>query len=260
MRRRLILMLAATAVIAGAMLPVKAENVQWASYAKASSSYGESSPENAALGLIFYLTNPAGGALSVLEPALAPTVDVLLCTVFSGNPCVPEDPEAFAQETADGAAEIPDRAPGFITGLPDALVSTLTGLPGAVDQAVRGGAWSSQQATGAPNTYPSCGDIGTAWAPQSNGSDPESIALYYAPPVANAKRIDVYETNIGGFVTSVDITLSDGSTQTVFSGPDTTGCPGILSIELAGNPTVVAVTVNTQAAGWEEIDAVGVIS
>ncbi|HEX9695395.1 MAG TPA: hypothetical protein VGB64_03670 [Actinomycetota bacterium] len=241
--------------------PARAETVQWASYATASSSYGEGSPEDQLLGLAFYLTGPAGGVLSVVGPALGPTENVALCTVFSANPCVPDDPEGFAQDTADGAAEIPDRAPGFLTGLPDAVANTVTGLPGLVEQALFGtNNWGRGQATGAPDTYPSCGDFPTAWAPQSNGSAPEQLTLYYVPAVENAQRIDIYETNIGSFVTSVEITLADGSTQTVFSGPDTTTCAGILSIDLVGDPAVVAVTINTQAPGWEEIDAVGIAS
>jgi hypothetical protein len=157
-------------------------------------------------------------------------------------------------------AGLPDALVNAATGLPDALVNTVTGLPAAIERAQKGGAWSKEQATGAPDTYPSCGDIGTAWAPLSSSSDPESITLSYSPGVVNAKRIDIYETNVGGFVTSVVITLADNSTQTVFNGPDTTPCAGILSINLTGNPTVQSVTVNTQAPGWEEIDAVGVAS
>jgi hypothetical protein len=244
--------------------PAHAETVAWATNARASSYYGEGSPDGPASGVLFYLAGPALAAAGVVEPAIGPAAEAALCTVFSMNPCVPEDPSAFAQDTADGAGEAPDRAAGFIAGLPDALASSVTGLPGALAgaqaSATGNGNWGSGQATGAPNTYPNCGDIPTAWAPQSSGDAPESITLLYSSPVANAKRIDIYETNVGGFVTSVDVTLSDGSSQTVFAGPDTTTCGGILSIDLSGNPTVLAVTINTAAPGWEEIDAVGIAS
>lgn len=256
-----------------------AETVQWAASAEASSAYGQSpTPDGIAQAIAFYLAGPAEGLVGpvlslvdLLGPAVGPALEVVLCTVFSQAPCVPEDPGQLVDDTVAGASTIPGNTPGFLAGLPDTLipalmglpddaVGTVLGLPAAIEAAQKGGAWSKEQATGAPDTYPNCGDIGTAWAPQTSGSDPEWIKLSYSPPVANATRIDIYETNIGSFVTSVDITLGDGSTQTVFTGPDSTPCAGILSINLTGSPTVAAVKVNTQAAGWEEIDAVGVAS
>jgi hypothetical protein len=116
------------------------------------------------------------------------------------------------------------------------------------------GAWTASQATGPPDTYPSCGDIGTAWAPASSGTDPEWITLSYAP--IDATRVDIYETNLGGFVTQVNVLRPDGTQDTVFTGPDTTPCPGILSIPVSGQ--VVGVDIHTQAPGWEEIDAAAV--
>ncbi len=113
------------------------------------------------------------------------------------------------------------------------------------------GGWTASQATGPPDTYPSCGDIATAWAPASSGTGPESITLSYAP--IQATRVDIYETNIGGFVTQVNVLRPDGTQETVFTGPDTTPCPGILSIPVSGQ--VVGVDIHTQVSGWEEIDA-----
>src|SRR5207249_5773751 len=44
------------------------------------------------------------------------------------------------------------------------------------------------------------------------------------------------------------------------TGPDTTACPGILSIPFSTDLPVVGVTVHTAKVGWEEIDAVAVIN
>jgi hypothetical protein len=118
---------------------------------------------------------------------------------------------------------------------------------------------AAADATGRPDTYPSCGDIPTAWAPQTPSDNPEFIDTLHGV-VRNAKRVDIYETNLGGFVTQVDVLLASGKSVTVFNGPDTTPCPGILSIPLSGHPTVVGVSTHTQIPGWEEIDAVNVVS
>lgn len=118
--------------------------------------------------------------------------------------------------------------------------------------------WGAIQATGAPNTYPTCGDRSTAWAPESNGSDPEWLTVTYDPPVDGATRLDLYETNKDGFVTEIELERDDGSTETIFTGPDPTTCAGILSVPLEPGSPVVSVTIHTQVSGWEEIDAVGV--
>lgn len=129
----------------------------------------------------------------------------------------------------------------------------VSGAGGAdVNDATLVSAWSASQATGAPDTYPACGDIGTAWAPATSGTDPESLTALYAP--TNATQVDVYETNVGGFVTSIDVLRPDGTQETVFSGLDTTVCGGVLSVPVSGQ--VSGVTIHTQAPSWEEIDAV----
>ena len=71
---------------------------------------------------------------------------------------------------------------------------------------------------------------------------------------------DVYETNLGSFVTQVDVWVANGPPIVVFNGPDTTACPGILSIPFSTDLPVVGVTVQTAKVGWEEIDAVAVIN
>jgi len=150
-------------------------------------------------------------------------------------------------------------APGVCADQLDPWLPHICGPAGGVN-GIQGGNWSAVQATGEFDTYPSCGDIGTAWAPKSSGTNPESLTLFYQPAVANATQVDIYETNLGSFVTQVDLLLQDGSRVTVFSGPDTTPCPGILSIPVSVAQPVAGVRVTTQAPSWEEIDAVSVVN
>ena len=172
---------------------------------------------------------------------------------------------AVASSEYGGSVQVQDP----VVGLGTSVGSVCTGdvgapaqacTPGAGVNAVQGGGWSAMQATGAPNTYPSCGDIGTAWAPRSSGSDPESLTALYSAPIDNASRVDIYETNLGGFVTQVQLLTADGGSTTVFTGPDSTTCPGILSIPVAGSAPIVGVKIDTQASGWEEVDAVAVVN
>jgi hypothetical protein len=150
---------------------------------------------------------------------------------------------------------------------PDDVVA---GVTSAVDN-TNNGSWAAMQATGEPDTYPSCGDIPTAWTPLPSGNEPgivgqepvaepEALGLIYDPPVDGATRVDIYETNLGGFVTQVDVVLADGTPVTVFTGPDPTSCPGILSIPVSTSLPVAAVVVHTAKVGWEEIDAVAVVN
>jgi len=73
--------------------------------------------------------------------------------------------------------------------------------------------------------------------------------------------VDIYETHIGGFVIGAEVVLANGSTVPIFTGPDATPCPGILSIPLGSvNAAIAGVIVQVQAIDWGEIDAVSVVS
>jgi hypothetical protein len=127
--------------------------------------------------------------------------------------------------------------------------------------------WSAAQATGPPDTD-RCGDTPTAWAPAAakglfklapNGPGPEWLELTFARPV-HASRVRVHETNLSGFVFQVDLKDSSGNQHTVWSGSDTTGCPGWLEVEFPRTSYLVdTVTVHTRKPGYEEIDAVELV-
>ncbi|MFA0823070.1 MAG: cohesin domain-containing protein [Methanomethylovorans sp.] len=118
--------------------------------------------------------------------------------------------------------------------------------------------WSANQATGAPNTD-ACGDISTAWAPASSGTDPEWLSLSFATPVL-ATAVRVHETNIAGFIYQVDVVDTSGQKHTVWAGTDSTACPGWLEVTFDKTQyTINGVILYTKIAGWEEIDAVELI-
>jgi hypothetical protein len=119
--------------------------------------------------------------------------------------------------------------------------------------------WGAVQATGAPDT-PDCGDYETAWAPLDDTPDPEWLEVFYAEPV-HAEGIRVRETYIGGFVFQVDLIDLDDGYHTVYFGGDATLCPGTFEYRWDAVPYLVkGARVSTMVAGWEEIDAVELLS
>jgi len=118
--------------------------------------------------------------------------------------------------------------------------------------------WSAKQTTGAPNTA-TCGDIRTAWAPKSSGSDPEWLKLTFDTPV-HATKLRVHETHNAGFIYRVDLVDINGGTHTIWQGRDTTSCPGWFEITLSQTTYLVqGVILHTRINGWEEIDAVQLV-
>lgn len=118
--------------------------------------------------------------------------------------------------------------------------------------------WSANQATGAPNTD-ACGDISTAWAPAGSGLDPEWLSLSFATPVM-ATGVRVHETNIAGFIYQVDLVDTSDQKHTVWTGTDSTACPGWFEITFDKTDySVSGVVLYTKIEGWEEIDAVELI-
>ena len=250
--RKLLVLIVVAAGLPGAAAPAMAETSNWASAAVASSEYGGSVKVDDPTGMV--------GGQTVGTSQCTSTVEGLVNSVDEAD-SLANFAISIAWDLLQGAG-VP--LPGDPPQIPEVIDLPPVDLPDGCTPAigvngVASGNWSAERATGAPDTYPSCGDIPTAWAPLSPSPDPESITLLYSP-VSNAQRVDIYETNLGGFVTEVIVHAADGSSTSVFTGPDATACPGILSIPLSGNPTVVGVEIHTQTSGWEEIDAVAVVN
>ncbi len=128
------------------------------------------------------------------------------------------------------------------------------------------GGYAATQLLGAPNTYPSYGDIGTSWTPQSYGSHRDSVVLGYNPPV-QASEIAIYETYTTGMVDTVSVREAGTNVWHIVYAvqpvQSNVYASVILHIPLSGAYLIdqvnMGIATNT-ATNWVEIDAVGLLS
>jgi hypothetical protein len=127
-------------------------------------------------------------------------------------------------------------------------------------------AWSSAQALGAPDTYPNYGDFPTAWASATPNEQREYLELGY-PATSDATEVHIYETMSPGAVDVVRVRNAANQTwHPVWSGVAAAAPPvaRIFTVTFA-NPGFaidgVRLELNSPAvSGWNEIDAVGLVS
>lgn len=124
------------------------------------------------------------------------------------------------------------------------------------------GSWSAEQTLQAPNTYPSYGDISTAWTPETYGDHRDYIVVGYNAPVT-ADRVVVYQTNAPGLIDTVFVReASNGVWHKVYTGTAVNGpaVATIFSVNLSGTMAIngVRLEIATDVANdWMEIDAIG---
>ncbi|HRG89675.1 MAG TPA: choice-of-anchor Q domain-containing protein, partial [Chitinophagales bacterium] len=70
--------------------------------------------------------------------------------------------------------------------------------------------WSAQQLLGPPNTYPSYGDISTAWTANDYGNNRDFLVVGYSTPVTT-NQVLIYETNAPGHIDSVYVDETSGN-------------------------------------------------
>lgn len=125
--------------------------------------------------------------------------------------------------------------------------------------------WSALQVTGAPDTYPECGDIGTAWASEfSNGVD--SLTVSYQNAVV-PRQILIYQTYNPGAIVSVFAFGAGMQTAQVYSAQpqvlDPSACPNILTIDVTNvDFPVESLQIDldqSNHSSWNEIDAVELV-
>ena len=118
--------------------------------------------------------------------------------------------------------------------------------------------WGTIQATGVPNTF-DCDDIDTAWAPSDWTSDPEWLEVSFDVAV-HATALTVYETYETGFIYQVDLIDTESVYHTIWTGTDTTECPGEFTLTFdVTSYQVAGIKIYTQNDDFEEIDAVRLI-
>ncbi len=126
------------------------------------------------------------------------------------------------------------------------------------------GSWAAYQALGLPDTYPSCGDISSAWASSGADNQREFLELRFTG-AAPINRIRIYETNAPGAIDTVYIWNPNTASWVKVDSAIATAsaiCPRIYQIHLtttAYNVTRIRIAVNSPAvSSWNEIDAVNV--
>ena len=122
------------------------------------------------------------------------------------------------------------------------------------------GDWSAQQAVGWPSGN-QCESVATNWSPLTDSSDPEWLELTFAAP-APIEGVTIQTSGlIGGFVTAIELIDTEGTIHPLpWVGPDLTACGGELTVSFGlTSYAVERVVIHTALAGWEEIDAVGVM-
>ncbi len=123
--------------------------------------------------------------------------------------------------------------------------------------------WSPPQATGAPDTT-AAGDAVTAWASMSADGQAEWLMLDYEQAVV-PQRIDVYESYKPGALVRMTVFTSDGKEVEVWQGTDptpTSAAMGVSKIPVSVDFKTKRVKLyidSPAVAGWNEIDAVGLV-
>jgi hypothetical protein len=128
-----------------------------------------------------------------------------------------------------------------------------------------GVAWSTEQATGPPDT-PLVGDHRTAWASQNPDDIDEWLELTYAAPL-EPRGIHIYESFNPGALTKVTVFDELGTEIVVWEGVDPTilaagGATPVFKLPLAQKVRTQRVKLyiaSGRVPGWNEIDAVGLL-
>ena len=126
--------------------------------------------------------------------------------------------------------------------------------------------WSAQQALGRPNVYPKHGDLAQAWASQSADDHAEWIELGYETPRA-VSAVEIYETFNPGAVETIELITTSGRRielrPSSLEDLDEALVVNKLVVETpCTSEPIAAVRVNlasSDVAGWNEIDAVGLV-
>jgi hypothetical protein len=125
--------------------------------------------------------------------------------------------------------------------------------------------WSAAQLVGAPNVFPTSSDNPNAWASLSADGGEEFVEVGFAQAMSIG-AVHVVETFNAGAIRRIEGITESGESMTLFSAPSDTPAAGARIRRFAGACTeakIVAVRVTLashQVAGWNEIDAIGVVA
>lgn len=127
------------------------------------------------------------------------------------------------------------------------------------------GAWSAAQALGPPDTYPSYGDIDSAWASLLPDDTEEFLELGFSNP-APISAVSIYETFAPGAVSKVSVRNSQTLAWVEVWNGTAAAAPPVSRIFTVTFPETsfpvdaVRIVLDSPAvADWNEIDAVGIL-
>jgi N-acetylneuraminic acid mutarotase len=163
----------------------------------------------------------------------------------------------------DGMGDACDNCPSAFN--PDQANGDLDLRGRWADEAIASSEWtatdySAQQATG-PAELARCEDLPTSWSPLGGGPEPEWLELTVWLP-QRPVGVDIYEAGTEyGFVQQIELRDTAGFWHTVPYDVDPAGCGQMLQPRWpATTYDVTGVRVHTQTDGWEEIDAVRLVT
>jgi speckle-type POZ protein len=123
--------------------------------------------------------------------------------------------------------------------------------------------WSAAQALGAPNVFPGGGDNASAWASLGADDRDEWLEVGFDRP-GSVSGVEIYETYNPGAVDRVELITQNGriiETQPSALAPGGASARRIVTVECTREPIVAARVhiASMRVAGWNEIDAIGVV-
>lgn len=123
--------------------------------------------------------------------------------------------------------------------------------------------WSASQVLGAPNVFPGTGDHVHAWASRGADDRAEWLEVGFEVP-RSVSGVEIYETFNAGAVDRVELVTASGRRITAYAGSAQARAGSFkrqLQIACTSEPiAAVRVSLASQVvAGWNEIDAIGVV-
>jgi len=124
--------------------------------------------------------------------------------------------------------------------------------------------WAATKALGAPDVFPATGDNANAWASLGADDQDEFLEVGFSQPM-RASAVEIYETYNPGAVRSITLITTSGERISAYrANPQATGATANrLHVDTGCTAEPIAsVRVeigSTQVAGWNEIDAIGLV-
>lgn len=128
------------------------------------------------------------------------------------------------------------------------VASPIWGVTASASSEYSSGGWSAACALGVPDTG-SCGSFSTAWTPRGSGPEPEWLEIGFGAPWP-AVGLQVHETHLSGCIYQADLVDANGVRHTIWTGADTTPCPGWFTLTFPRTPYLVKAVPPVPVTPW----------